>query len=188
VVGEKRYWFEDVPEEGRYWTVAQVGVPQSRAVREPPDLEDASEFSEEAEEVEEFMRRGFEIGFVPAAFELQLIQTNPAEYALILYTSRQAAEEELRAWEERDAEEYLRLVDEYGQEQTDKAYSNTPPYEVVWTTPTLLLEKLEELENAGLLGYGPSFESVQVDGRDRDRWSFKRELRRRVREEESGDE
>src|SRR5215210_1803238 len=65
VVGEKRYWFEDVPEEGRYWTVARVGVSQNRAAQEPSARESASVFSEGAEEVEQVMRRGLEIGFVP---------------------------------------------------------------------------------------------------------------------------
>jgi hypothetical protein len=71
-------------------------------------------------------------------------------------------------------------VDVYGQDQTDQAYSNTPPYRVVWTTPKLLLEKLKELELEALEKYGPPFEQVVVDGQRLDRWSFTQELERRV--------
>ena len=181
---DERYWFEDVPEEGRYWAVVQMGVPQSRA--DETDLGAVEEsIGPHAEEVEEFMRRAEAVGFAPVAIEPELVKTNLAEYALVLYTSRKAAEEELRRIEERDPEGYLRLVAVYGQDQTDQAYSNTPPYRVVWTTPELLLEKLKELELAALEKYGPPFEQVVVDGQRLDRWSFTQELERRVEEEDS---
>jgi hypothetical protein len=183
----ERYWFEDVPEEGRYWALVQWGTPQSRADEPEPDFTEEvfSNDLEAVEEDQEVIRRQHAVGFAPGAIELELIQTDPDEYALVLYTSREAAEEELRAIEERDPEEYLRLVDVYGQDQTDQAYSNTPPYRVVWTTPELLLEKLKELELAALEKYGPPFEQVVVDDQRLDRWSFTQQLERRVEEDDS---
>ena len=182
----ERYWFENVPEEERYWAVVQMGLPQSRADEPEPDLREGvfSNDLEAVEEVQEVIRRQYAVGFVPGAIEPELVKTNPDEYALVLYTSRAAAEEELRAIEERDSDEYLRLKDIYGQEQTDRAYSNTPPYRVVWTTSELLLEKLKELELAALEKYGPPFEQVVVDGHRLDRWTFTQELEQRVRKEE----
>jgi hypothetical protein len=182
----KKFWFEKVPQEERYWAVVRLGIPQSRSGETESDLEPpvSSDDLEAVEEVDEFMRRGDAFGFVPMAIEPELVSTNPNKYALVLYTSRTAAEEELRAIEERDPDEYLRLVSVYGQEQTDQAYSGTPPYRVVWTTATLLLEKLKELELAGLEGYGPPLEYVVVDGQQLDRWHFTQELEWRVPEEE----
>jgi hypothetical protein len=49
---DERYWFENVPEVGRYWAVVQMGIPQSRAEEPEPDFKEGA-FSNDLEAVEE---------------------------------------------------------------------------------------------------------------------------------------
>ena len=62
---QSRFWFEAVPEEGRYWALAQIGTPQSRADESEPDYRESA-FPPDPD-IDELMRRQVAVGFAPGA-------------------------------------------------------------------------------------------------------------------------
>jgi hypothetical protein len=73
-MGEERYWFEDVPEEHRYWFIVQWGMPpameseenkEAKGVRSVIALEDPEAY-ERSLKVD---RRMKEIGYAPGLLD-----------------------------------------------------------------------------------------------------------------------
>ncbi len=182
-MGEDPYWFEEVPEEQRYWFLVQWGTPRSaeqwaeREPSQPPPGVDPEEFQERLTRMQEIMQRAGAVGYAPAALsppwwteaELRWEHDEGPEFvsAPQLYTSKEAAERDLRDLEDRDPESYLALVERYGEELTNRALDNTSPLRAVWIDRALLLEKLEDAE----------FLCVRVDDQLKLRQDFMEELR-----------
>jgi hypothetical protein len=87
--------------------------------------------------------------------------------APMLFTSLEAAEEELRKHNESASGSYLDLRKEHGEEAVNKAYDNSQPLEVFGLSAALLVSKLEDAE----------FPYVMVDGELRNRGNLIQELR-----------
>ena len=68
-----------------------------------------------------------------------------------LYTTREAAEEARRAIEENDPEAYLDLVERYGEDGTNRAYTNFAPLRVLWTDRESLIAALDAAAFPALL-------------------------------------
>ncbi len=86
---------------------------------------------------------------VPGFSEVQPRWVHDPEYlreyleAPKLFTTKKAAEEELRQLEDTDADSYLDLVECEGEEVVNRAYNNTPSLRVFRIGWGELLEKLE---------------------------------------------
>jgi len=102
-------------------------------------------------EIEEMIRRQHEIGFLPGALDPPFwtaVEDWPDPQTPRIFTTRELAEEgrsyhndpnvELRAYRE--------LVGTMGEEMVDRAYDNSAPLRVVWTTWELLLDALAHTE------------------------------------------
>jgi hypothetical protein len=87
--------------------------------------------------------------------------------APMLFTSEQAAETQLGQTEESEADSYLKLVEEHGEQRVNRAYNNTAPFTVLGINRDALADKLEDAE----------FLCVMVDGRMKLRQDFIEELR-----------
>ena len=176
-MGERRYWFEDVPEDHRFYFLVQWGPPQSVEgefeVRDQPPSESVFE------EADELARRAEEVGFAPEALsppwwiEAQDRETRRQGDQEIsvpgIFTTRERAEERLRYRNDPDVElkAYTDLVKLHGEELVDRAYSNTSPLRVLWMDRATLLTKLGEAE----------FPYLRVDDQLKPRGNFMMELR-----------
>ena len=133
-MGEERYWFEDVPEEHRYWFIVQWGMPpameseenkEAKGVRSVIALEDPEAY-ERSLKVD---RRMKEIGYAPGLLDPPLWSDlenrwehkEGPEYvtAPSLYTTKEAAEKDLREIEDAEPQGYLDIVERYGQADAD---------------------------------------------------------------------
>jgi len=90
--------------------------------------------------------------------------------APMLFTNRNGAENLVREVEGAEADNYLRLVERFGEDEVNEAWSNTPQ------------TKIFEVDEETLLGYlqDSDFLCVMVDGRLRLREDFAEELRTRL--------
>lgn len=88
----------------------------------------------------------------------------------MLFSTMVGAGEELRKQHGAAADEYLRLVEQHGEEEVNEAYENTPPM------------MFHSLNAEGLLDYleDSDFLCVMVDGRMRLRQDLVEELRERL--------
>jgi hypothetical protein len=88
--------------------------------------------------------------------------------APMLFTTRGAAEENLRELEGAEPDNYLGLVESAGEDEVNEAYSNTPQTQIF------------EVDEERLLGYlrDADFLCVMVDGQLRLREEFADELRK----------
>ena len=86
--------------------------------------------------------------------------------APMLFTTREAAEEQLREIQDAEADNYLSLVEHHGEGIINVAYNNTPPLQVFALDESLLLGKLEDSD----------FLCVMVDGILKLRRDFMEEL------------
>lgn len=173
-MSEHRYWFEEVPEEDRYWFLAPSGMPPrlEAELREsgltPQDAADLQDIERTVDcgsvfdrvdagrarrDVVETRKRMEAVGYDSLALEppwwpmvRPWVHEQGHEYvsAPILYTKREMAEGDRRSLEEGEPERYLQLVEDYGQERTDEAISNTPPYKDLWVDRGTLLYRLED--------------------------------------------
>jgi hypothetical protein len=75
--------------------------------------------------------------------------------APILFTSKEAAEVELRKTNEAEPDSYLKLVNQHGEQQVNQAYDNTAPLAVLVIDREALADKLGDSD----------FLCVVVDGR-----------------------
>jgi hypothetical protein len=64
--------------------------------------------------------------------------------APMLFTTREAADEELSAIEDTEAGSFLDLVEQHGETTVNEAYDNTPPWRSFDIDPGILLDKLED--------------------------------------------
>ena len=87
--------------------------------------------------------------------------------APMLFTSEQAAENQLSQAQEAQPELYLKLIEQHGEQRVNKAYKNTAPFTVLGINRDALADKLEDAE----------FLCVMVDGRIKLRQDFIEELR-----------
>jgi hypothetical protein len=86
--------------------------------------------------------------------------------APMLFTSRERAVAELREHQEAEADSYLRLVEEYGDEAVGEALDNTPEQQIFEISASLLGEHLKDSDHM----------YVMVDGRVRLAWELAEEL------------
>jgi hypothetical protein len=87
--------------------------------------------------------------------------------APMLFTSKGAAEEQLREVEGAEADNYLRLVNALGEDEVNEAWSNTPQTKIFGVDEGSLLDALQDSD----------FLCVMVDGRMKLRQDFVEELR-----------
>jgi hypothetical protein len=185
-MSEELYWFENVPEENRFYFITQWGMPRSveeeaRRWKEkaatgllPPGLT-----SEDMERIEEIRHREDVAGFSAGAFsppwwpeaEFPWIHQEGREYlrAPRLFTTKEAAEAVLRDHLGDEPETFMDLVDQYGFEEANKALDNISPLRVMWMDRESLLSSLEDAD----------FLCVMVDERLILRRDFMEELKRR---------
>lgn len=90
--------------------------------------------------------------------------------APMLFSTVAGAGEQLRALDGAAADEYLRLVEQHGEEQVNEAYKNTPPTRIFRLDMEMLLFYLENSD----------FLYVMVDGRKMPRQDFAVELRKKL--------
>ena len=86
--------------------------------------------------------------------------------APMLFTSRGRAVAELREHQEAEADAYLRLVEEYGDEAVGEALDNTPEQQIFEISASLLGEHLKDSDHM----------YVMVDGRVRLAWELAEDL------------
>lgn len=189
---EQQFWFEEVPENERYWFLVQWGPPPSRdaeqderQLSEEPEVGPSrSELREARSRVSALIERAEALGFVPSALsppywieiEPRWVQElgDATVEAPVLFTTREAAEEERRHREDTDPETYLDLVERYGEETINRAYNNTSTLRVLWMDRNTLLSKLEDAD----------FEYVMVGGELKLRRDFMKQLRRKQEEDD----
>ena len=94
--------------------------------------------------------------------------------APILFTTREEAEKHLREQEESEADNYLGLVEKFGEEEVNEAWSNTPQTKIFEVDEETLLDYLQDSD----------FLCVRVEDRLRLREDFAEELRKRLEERE----
>lgn len=177
-MSEERYWFEDVPEDQRYWFLTQWGMPPN--LEDPPQRQQTppAGLEEEVAQIEAFKERADAVGFGVSALSPPwwteagskwVHDPEGPEYleAPMLYTTRKRAEEELRQMEAREPEMYLNLVERHGAADVDEAFDNTAPLRAMWLDRDTLLSQLEECD----------FLCVMVDDRLRLRQDFMEELK-----------
>ncbi len=185
-MGEESYWFEDVPEERRYWFLVQWGMPRSAEERqigeeevpESPPGADPAEFQENLERMQEVIRREQAAGYFPGALsqpwwtdiENMWEHREGPEFVAApqLYTTRERAEEELRQINDREPEDLLNLVERHGWAATNEALDNTAPLKALWVDKDTLVEGLEDAD----------FLCVRVDERLKLRQDFIEELKK----------
>lgn len=184
---EELFWFEEVPEDQRYWFVTQWGLSPAReeeleAERQrqddelPPGLStteltemeraitSASVFGGTPEEAREKHRKMRELlermdaaEFRPEPVSAQdvmwttLTRWEYSEYpeyviAPMLFTTREAAEQELNDRAKSEADGYLDLVQNYGAADVDEALDNTSPLKLGWVDNDTLLSSLEDAD------------------------------------------
>lgn len=93
---------------------------------------------------------------------------NERVYAPMVFTTREGAEAKLREFEASEAEAFLGLVEEHGEEDVNEALDNTLPTQVYEISKDTLVSKLEDSD----------FLCVAVDGRLKLRQNFVEELRK----------
>ena len=202
---EEQYWFEEVPEEQRYWFLAPYG----QSVRQEADQEDAEfppdlrselenirderqarvfgmnteQYLEKKKAASERLKRMAEVGFGPLALSDPAWPETPKwvyrqgkEYleSPKLFSTKEAAEEELRIRENNDLDTYLDLSEQHGEELVNQAYNNTSSLRVLWMDRDTLLGKLEDV----------NFLTLMVDNRLKLRSDFMRELREQLEEDQ----
>jgi hypothetical protein len=91
-----------------------------------------------------------------------------------LFSTKEAAEEELRIRENNDLDTYLDLSEQHGEELVNQAYNNTSSLRVLWMDRDTLLGKLEDV----------NFLTLMVDNRLKLRSDFMRELREQLEEDQ----
>jgi hypothetical protein len=98
--------------------------------------------------------------------------------APMLFSTMAGAGEQLRALHGAAADEYLRLVNQHGEEEVNEAYENTPPTMMYFLDVETLLDHLEDSD----------FLCVMVDGRMMLRQDFAEDLRGKLGELEEEEE
>ncbi len=88
--------------------------------------------------------------------------------APMLFSTMAGAAQQLRELHGAAADEYLRLVEEHGEEDVNQAYENTPPTMIHFMDAETLLDNLEDSD----------FSHVMFDGRMMLREDFAEGLRR----------
>ena len=203
-MSEELYWFEEVPEERRYWFLAPYGQSLSQEADQedaefPPDLRSELEnirderqarvfgmtieqYLEKKKDASRRLKRMAEVGFGPLALSDPGWPETPKgvhrqgnEYleAPKLFSTREAAEEELLTLENNDPDAYLDLSEQHGEKQVNQAYNNTSSLRVLWIDKDTLLGKLEDVD----------FLSLMVDNRLKLRSNFMEELRAQLEED-----
>ncbi len=184
-MGEDHYWFEEVPEEHRYWFLVQWGIPRSAEQRagergdlEPPPGVAPGQFREDLERAREVMRREEAVGYAPGALDppwwtgienrWEHREGPEVVTAPQLYTTRERAEEDLRQITEREPDDLLNLVKQHGWTTVNEALDNTAPLRAMWVDRDTLVERLEDTD----------FLCVRVDDRLKLRQDFMEELKR----------
>ncbi len=202
----QRYWFEEVPEEQRYWFLVPWGsTPREEAEQEDDvfspeeqnelgdiEAEVRSEqvfgtidpdFREQRRRFRETLKRMEEVGYGANALSIpwwpEVVKYSHAEgiervEAPKLFTTREAAEEELRGHEGTEPGAYLTLTEEYGEELADEAFNNTASLKAMWLDPHTLLDKLED----------SGFLCVMVDQELKLREDFAEELKKQLEQRE----
>ena len=94
-------------------------------------------------------------------------EANESVDAPVIFTNRELAEAALESIKDREAEDYLRLVEEHGAADVDEALDNTAPLQIFSLDREQLLDKLEDSD----------FLCVDLDGRLKLRRDFVEELR-----------
>jgi hypothetical protein len=167
----ERFWFEDVPEEYRYWFLAPKSLPGNMPREPEGDSEtEHSVLSEEQaqseqERINETLRRAEEVDFGINSLDIPW------------WT-------DVLAWEREEEVEYNRIPKiftkrdwaeaEEGDEEAPGARLGSVPYEAFWVDQGTLLDKLIDAD----------FLCVMVDGKIRLRSDFIEELY----QEEDGDQ
>lgn len=111
--------------------------------------------------------RGLSVPWWPEAGRWEHEDGDEQVAAPMLFTSQEAAEADLQDVQRRAADNYLDMVEMYGEATTNRALDNTAPPEVHGIDEDLLLGKLEDAE----------FLCVMVDGRMKLRREMVEELR-----------
>jgi hypothetical protein len=150
-MSERPFWFEDYPEDQKYWFLAPLGTSprlkdESEAsvfrssedalakIRKELELMEASGYGEKALEEAEW----------PGVYSAVFADRGGREHlAPILYTRKELAEEELDRVQAREPEDYRQDVKQYGQAFADKAWTNRLPPRVLWVDRGTLIDKLE---------------------------------------------
>ena len=141
-----RYWFENVPEEKRFYFLVQY-------VEYEPERGSVVGLDHEFKEM---LRRQHKVGFLPQALNYPVwstVEDRPDPYTPRIFTRKELAEERLRFHNDPDVElqAYEQLVDELGEADVNEAYDNSAPLRVVWTTREMLLDALEDAEFTHLM-------------------------------------
>jgi len=195
-MGENPYWFEDVPEEQRYWFVTQWERPpawEAQGTEPPPgisrtELENIEEEvraetfwdipREEVHKIRELTERMEASEFRPGAVSSQdpwwgelegkWLHEEGREHleAPQLFTTRGAAEAQLHHLNAELPQAYLDVVKEHGAAAADEAFDNAAPLVLGWVDQGTLLDSLEEAD----------FLCVMVDHRLKLRQDFMEEL------------
>ena len=108
----------------------------------------------------------FSVPWWPEAIKHTHGEGNERVDALILSTSKEAAESELRETEEAEPDSYLKLVNQHGEQLVNEAYNNTAPLSILGIDRDALADKLGDSD----------FLCVVVDGRMKRRQDFIEEL------------
>lgn len=175
-MSERRFWFEEVPEDEQYWFLAQWDtLPSAEAAREAETAPGAYE-EQSTGYMHERMRA---VRYQPQAlrepwgsaqvysWEHEAEGGGGRSLAPIFFTTREQAEKEERELETEEAEGYLDLVGRMGEARAGNAFNNSLPYRALWVNLEMLLNKLEDAD----------FPYVVVDGAVTLRGDFIEQLR-----------
>jgi hypothetical protein len=178
---KRRYWFEDVPEDQRFYFLVQYpeGEPEAEE-KETEIMQRASVFGVDPEKIEELDHMAkvmAEIGFAPNALSpthWSDVEDRPDPQTPRIFTTRERAEERLRYHSDLDVElqTYGDLVEIHGEEVVNRALDNSSPLRVVWTTREALLDALAFAE----------FSHLMVDDQVVSSHTFTLELMRKLEE------
>lgn len=103
----------------------------------------------------------------PEVVKIELEVGGHTFVAPLIFSTMEAAEEELREHRNAAADNYLRLVEKFGEEQVNEAYENSPELRVILVPGDLLALHLEDTDLPYLV----------VDGRVYPTRGFAEELR-----------
>jgi hypothetical protein len=108
----------------------------------------------------------FSVPWWPEAMKYTHEEGNERVDALILFTSEEAADVQLRKTKEAEPDSYLKLVNQHDEQSVNEAYNNTAPLTIIGIGWDALADKLEDSD----------FLCVVVDGRMKLRQDFIEEL------------
>ena len=132
--------------EQQYWVIGHAGVDEDGRPYPPETV--------------------YSVPWWPEAKKYTHEERNERVDALILSTSKEAAESELRETEEAEPDSYPKLVNQHGEQPVSKAYNNTAPLTILGISRDALADKLGDSD----------FLCVVVDGRMKLRQDFIEEL------------